>query len=54
MVGASATVVGNARAPSRRRASICAVDRLAFRDSISAVIPETIGAEKLVPRLLLI
>ena len=31
-----------------------AVDRFALRDNISAAMPETIGAEKLVPRLLLI
>ena len=30
------------------------VDRFAFLDNMSAAMPETIGAEKLVPRLLLI
>src|SRR5688572_22877480 len=52
MVGASLTVVGKARAPSRNLASSCSVDRLWFLESISAAMPETMGAEKLVPRLL--
>src|SRR5688572_15216428 len=51
MFWASETTVGNGRAPSRRRASIWFVDKLLFRESISAAIPEMIGAEKLVPRL---
>ena len=54
MFGSSAIVVGKGRAPSRRRASICAVERFALRESMSAAIPETIGAEKLVPRLVLV
>ena len=51
MFGASETTVGKGRAPSRRRASIWFVDKLLFRESISAVMPEMMGAEKLVPRL---
>src|SRR5688572_6968822 len=54
MAGSSATVTGKGRAPSRRRASNWWVDKLALRDSINAAMPDTIGAEKLVPRLLLI
>src|SRR5690349_392724 len=53
-VGSSGTEVGKGRAPSFNRSWICRVDRFALRDSISAVMPETIGAEKLVPRLLLV
>ena len=50
----SATVVGKgarlrAAAPAAGRST-----RLLFRESISAAIPETMGAEKLVPRLLLV
>ena len=52
--GSSATEVGNGRVPSRRRVSSWAVERLALRDNINAAMPETMGAEKLVPRLLLI
>src|SRR3954471_18420507 len=51
MVGASLTEVGKGRAPSRSRASSWLVDRLLLRASISAAMPETMGAEKLVPRL---
>jgi hypothetical protein len=54
IVGSSDTVVGNGRAPSRSRASNCSVDKFAFLDSINAAMPETIGAEKLVPRLVLV
>lgn len=52
--GSSATDVGKGRADSRRRSSSWRVDRFALRDNINAAIPETMGAEKLVPRLLLI
>lgn len=52
--GSSATDVGKGRADSRRRSSIWRVDRFALRDNINAAIPETMGAEKLVPRLLLV
>src|SRR4051812_22541306 len=52
MVGASLTVVGKGLAPSRNRPSSCAVERLLLRESINAAMPDTMGAEKLVPRLL--
>ena len=47
----SAGGAGYGAAPSRSLAVTCALVSLPFTDSINAVIPATIGAEKLVPTL---
>jgi len=45
---------GNEAALDSRRATNCAGVRLALTDRISEAMPETIGAEKLVPRFSLV
>ena len=42
---------GNGCVPARRRARSCAGDRLPLTDSMRPAMPDTIGAEKLVPTL---
>ena len=53
-VGTPAAPAGNGVAAACMRTMICAGVRLLFTDFMSAAMPDTIGAEKLVPRLGLI
>ncbi len=52
-VGVVSLVVGKGLDPSFSRAMSCELFRLPFTESINPAMPDTIGAEKLVPRFVL-